>query len=231
MNILKVPFLKFPSLSNLSDPLLHIIYFKFPEIVLFFIIEQSFFTSAFDKLEKEGVKAESLIPVFPSLTFPNHYSIATGSYAGTHNITGNSFYDKKIRKKYSLKNKETVRDAKFYNSEPIWVTAEKEGLVSATYFWVGSEAKIGGYYPTYYKNYQSGIDPEIKIKQVVDWLELPIQERPRLICLYFNEPDHAGHVYGSDSKEVNHQIELSDNIVIHNTEISTTKLFFINLNL
>ena len=77
----------------------------------------------------------------------------------------------------------------------------------------GSEAKIGGYYPTYYKNYQSGIESEIKIKQVVDWLELPIQERPRLICLYFNEPDHAGHVYGANSKEVNRKIEDSDSIL------------------
>ena len=117
------------------------------------------------------------------------------------------------KNKYSYKNKNTVQDAKWYGAEPIWVTAEKNGIVTATYFWVGSEAKIGGYYPTYYKNYQSGIDPGIKIKQVVDWLKLPIKKRPRLICLYFNEPDHAGHVYGANSKEVNQEVKNSDDIL------------------
>ncbi|SVE29100.1 uncharacterized protein METZ01_LOCUS481954, partial [marine metagenome] len=80
-------------------------------------------TPNFDRLAEEGVKADGLIPVFPSLTFPNHYSIATGAYAGTHNITGNSFYDKKYGKKYSMYERDTVRDPKFYKAEPIWVTA------------------------------------------------------------------------------------------------------------
>jgi len=168
-------------------------------------------TPNFDYIEKNGIRAESLKPVFPSLTFPNHYAIATGCYANKHKILGNQF--KTFSGEYSYKNKDTVQDAKWYGAEPIWVTAEKSGIITATYFWVGSEAKIGGYYPTYYENYQSGIDPKVKIKQVVDWLELPIKERPRLICLYFNEPDHAGHVYGANSKEVNKQIENSDYIL------------------
>ena len=101
-------------------------------------------TPNFDKLEEEGVKAEALIPVFPSLTFPNHYSIATGAYSGTHNITGNSFYDKEFREKYSLYDREKVRDPKFYKSEPIWVTAERQGVNAASYYWVGTEAPIKG---------------------------------------------------------------------------------------
>ena len=168
-------------------------------------------TPNFDRIAKDGIKAKSLKPIFPSFTFPNHYAIATGCYADKHKILGNEFST--FLGEYSYKNKDTVQDAKWYGGEPIWVTAEKNGIITATYFWVGSEAKIGGYYPTYYKNYQSGIDSEVKIKQVVDWLELPIQERPRLICLYFNEPDHAGHVYGADSKEVNEQIKISDDIL------------------
>ena len=168
-------------------------------------------TPNFDYIEKNGIRAESLKPIFPSLTFPNHYAIATGCYANKHKILGNQF--KTFSGEYSYKNKDTVQDAKWYGAEPIWVTAEKSGVITATYFWVGSEAKIGGYYPTYYKNYQSGIAPKVKIKQVVDWLELPIKERPRLICLYFNEPDHAGHVYGANSNEVNKQIENSDYIL------------------
>ena len=170
-------------------------------------------TPNFDHIEENGIKAKSLKPIFPSFTFPNHYAIATGCYADKHKILGNEFIT--FLGEYSYKNKSTVQDAKWYGAEPIWVTAEKNGIITATYFWVGSEAKIAGYYPTYYKNYQSGIGSEAKTKQVVDWLELPIKERPKLICLYFNEPDHAGHVYGSDSHEVNDQIEISDNILGH----------------
>ena len=168
-------------------------------------------TPNFDFIENNGIKAKSLKPIFPSFTFPNHYSIATGCYADKHRILGNEFTT--YLGEYSYKDKSTVQDAKWYGAEPIWVTAEKNGIITATYFWVGSEAPIGGYYPTYYKNYQSGIDSKVKIKQAVDWLELPIQERPRLICLYFNEPDHAGHVYGSNSNEVNEQIGISDDIL------------------
>ena len=168
-------------------------------------------TPNFDYLEKWGVKAKSLKPIFPSFTFPNHYSIATGCYANKHGILGNEF--KTGLGRYSYKNKNTVQDAKWYGAEPIWVTAEKNGIITATYFWVGSEAPIGGYYPTYYKNYQNGIDPKKKVDQAINWLELPVNERPRLICLYFNEPDHAGHVFGANSKEVNNQIKESDNIL------------------
>ena len=108
-------------------------------------------TPNFDRLAEEGVKADALIPVFPSLTFPNHYSIATGAYAGTHNITGNSFYDKTLRKDYSLYKQNTVRDSAFYKAEPIWSTAERQGLNAVSYFWVGSEAPIKGYSPSIFK--------------------------------------------------------------------------------
>ena len=109
---------------------------------------------------------------------------------------------------YSYKNPNTVKDSSWYKEEPIWTTAEKNSVISATYFWVGSEAKIGGYYPTYYKYYEPGIDPYLKVNQVIDWFILPIKERPRLVCLYFNAPDHAGHVFGANSHEVNNQIKI-----------------------
>ncbi len=168
-------------------------------------------TSYFDYVEKWGVKAQSLKPIFPSFTFPNHYAIATGCYSNKHKIIGNEFTTEEGR--YSYKDKNSVQDAKWYGAEPIWVTAEKNDIITATYFWVGSEAKIGGYYPTYYKNYESGINPYNKVDQAIDWLELPIPSRPRLVCLYFNEPDHAGHVFGPNSIEVTNQIKSSDDIL------------------
>ena len=168
-------------------------------------------TPNFDYLENHGVKAKSLKPIFPSFTFPNHYSIATGCYADKHGILGNEFEND--LGKYSYKDKRTVQDAKWYGSEPIWVTAEKNGIITATYFWVGSEAPIKGYRPTYYKNYRKGVDPRKKVDQVMNWLQLPVDERPHLVCLYFNEPDNAGHVFGPNSNEVNEQIKESDNVL------------------
>jgi len=186
-------------------------------------------TPYFDYLDKWGVKAKSLKPIFPSFTFPNHYSIATGCYADKHRILGNEFTTDLGR--YSYKDKITVQDPKWYGAEPIWVTAEKNGIISATYFWVGSEAPIAGYYPTYYKNYQNGIKPEHKVDQVIDWLKLPESDRPRLICLYFNEPDRAGHVYGANSKEVNQQIEKSDYILGYLLRSLTELDIYNNINL
>lgn len=168
-------------------------------------------TYYFDYVEKWGVKAQSLKPVFPSFTFPNHYAIATGCYSNKHKIIGNEFTTEQGR--YSYKDKSSVQDAKWYGAEPIWVTAEKNNIITATYFWVGSEAKIGGYYPTYYKEYESGINPYDKVDQAINWLELPISSRPRLVCLYFNEPDHSGHVFGPNSIEVANEIKSSDDIL------------------
>ena len=168
-------------------------------------------TPYFDYLKDWGVKAKSLKPVFPSFTFPNHYSIATGCYTDKHKIIGNEFINELGQ--YSYKDKSTVQDSRWYGAEPIWVTAEKNEVTTATYFWVGSEAPIGGYYPTYYKNYENGINPIDKVDQVINWLELPEPERPRLICLYFNEPDYAGHVFGASSIEVNDKITESDYIL------------------
>ena len=165
----------------------------------------------FDYIEEWGVKAKSLKPVFPSFTFPNHYAIATGCYANKHKILGNEF--KNELGEYSYKDKNSVQDAKWYGAEPIWVTAEKNNMITATYFWVGSEAPIGGLYPTYYKNYESGINPYDKVDQAIDWLEYPISSRPKLVCLYFNEPDHAGHVYGANSLQVNEEIKASNDIL------------------
>ena len=168
-------------------------------------------TFYFDYVEKWGVKAKSLKPVFPSFTFPNHYAIATGCYSDKHKILGNEFNTEMGR--YSYKDKNSVQDARWYGAEPIWVTAEKNDIITATYFWVGSEAKIEGYYPTYYKNYESGINPYKKVDQAIEWLGYPISSRPRLVCLYFEEPDHAGHVFGPNSIEVANEIKSSDDIL------------------
>ena len=127
---------------------------------------------------KNGVKAESLIPSFPSKTFPNHYTIATGMYPDKHGIIGNSFYSNKKNTIYSIRNRETVEDGSFYGGSPIWLEADKANVVSASFFFVGTEADIQGKHPTYYKPYDSKIRNEDRVAQAIEWLKLPELKRP-----------------------------------------------------
>ena len=168
-------------------------------------------TPNFDRIRDEGVKAESLVPIFPTLTFPNHYSIATGCYSNKHRIISNTFYSKTLEKKYSMYDRGTVTDSSFYGAEPIWVTAEKNGLKSASYFWVGSEAI--GKTPSIYKNYDSSIPFTSRVDSVISWFNLSESKRPDLVLLYFNEPDHTGHMFGPESTEIADMITQTDQLL------------------
>jgi len=170
-------------------------------------------TPNFDKLILEGVSAKSLISVFPSFTFPNHYSIATGTYAGTHGLIANSFYRNDFDASYSMRDRNTVIDGKWYGAEPIWLTAERQGVKSATFFWVGSEAEINGFRPSIYKNYDGNIPFSDRIDTVFDWFMLPHENRPQLCMLYFSEPDHLGHIWGPESTQVDSSIIEMDKLL------------------
>ena len=170
-------------------------------------------TPNFDAFIHNGVSSESLVPVFPSLTFPNHYSIATGSYVDRHGILGNSFFSNKLDKKYSMRDSKTVQNGDFYGMEPIWVTAEKNNLKAATFFWIGSEAEISGYRPSIYKNYDGSVLFESRVDSVVSWFEYKEDKRPRLSMLYFSEPDYTGHRYGTKGNEIIFSIEKMDNLL------------------
>ncbi len=150
---------------------------------------------------ESGVKAESLIPSFPSKTFPNHYTIATGMYPDKHGIIGNSFYNYKKNLTYSIRDREMVEDGSFYGGSPIWLEADKARMVSASFFFVGTEADIQGVRPTYYKEYDGKIKNEDRVSQAIDWLKLPKLNRPHLITMYFSDMDNTGHRYGPNSKE------------------------------
>ncbi len=151
---------------------------------------------------ENGVKAESLIPSFPSKTFPNHYTIATGMYPDKHGILGNSFYSKAKNVTYSIGNREMVEDGTFYGGSPIWVQADKAGMVSASYFFVGSEANVQGIRPTYYHMYDGKIKNEDRVAEVLYWLALPAKQRPHMITLYFSDMDDVGHRFGPNNDEV-----------------------------
>lgn len=155
-------------------------------------------TPTLNLLAKEGVKAESLIPCFPSKTFPNHYTIATGLYPSNHGLVNNSFYDPASGESYAIVKKEARFNPAFYDGEPIWITAQNQGLHTASYNWVGSDVAIQGIHPDYWKDYNGGIPLIQRIDTIVKWLEMPKAQRPRLIMAYYHEPDGMGHSYGPD---------------------------------
>ena len=158
--------------------------------------------ATFDSLAKVGVRAQSLKPAFPSITFPNHYTMATGLYSDHHGIVANSFYDPTSARHYSISDRSAVEDAAFYGGEPVWVTAEKQGVRTASFFWVGSEAPIRGRYPTYWKKYDQKVPFSARVDTVISWLSLPVDKRPQLVMMYYHEPDASGHRYGPESKEM-----------------------------
>ena len=170
-------------------------------------------TPNLDYIASKGVRADYVIPAFPTKTFPNHYSMATGLYPDNHGLVNNNFYCPDLDMTYRLGDRQSVENGIFYGGEPIWVTAEKQGLVTASYFWVGSEAPVQGIQPTYWKPYQGNVPFEARIDTVIAWLNLPEEQRPRLITFYFDEPDSQGHYSGPDSREVLEVIEHLDQLV------------------
>ena len=170
-------------------------------------------TPNLDFMRDNGVKAESIQPVFPSKTFPNHYALATGAYAATNMITANKFYDNEFKEIYQIADKEKVRDAKWYKAEPIWVTAERQDVIAASYFWVGSEAPIKGYLPSIVKAYDHNFPYLARVDSVMSWLQLPEGKRPHLVLLYFDEPDSGGHKFGPENPGIIPIIKRMDDIL------------------
>jgi predicted AlkP superfamily pyrophosphatase or phosphodiesterase len=162
------------------------------------------------RLSSQGVAADYLEPCFPSLTFPNHYSIATGLYPAHHGIVDNSFYDPNKKEVYSLSNRKAVSDSSWYGGTPLWVLAEKQQMLSACFYWVASESAIQGVRPSYYYSYSDRIPMDRRLQALKDWLTLPEERRPHLITFYFSEPDHEEHRYGPDSKEAEEAVQTVD---------------------
>lgn len=153
-----------------------------------------------ERLAREGAQARSLIPVFPTKTFPNHYTIVTGLYPEHHGIVANTMKDPELGS-FSLSNRRAVEDGRWWGGEPLWSTAEKQGVRAATCFWPGSEAEIGGIRPSYWRRYDKSFAAESRVELVLQWLDLPAEERPGLVTLYFSDVDTAGHEHGPESKE------------------------------
>jgi predicted AlkP superfamily pyrophosphatase or phosphodiesterase len=147
-------------------------------------------------LAARGVRSQGLIPSFPSVTFPNHYTIVTGMVPDHHGIIANAMFDASIGKDKFTMSSATAKDPRWWGGEPIWTTAIKQGQKSAAMFWPGSEAVK----PTYWKPFDDNVSNEDRVKQVLEWMRLPEADRPTFSTLYFSEVDHAGHDSGPDTQ-------------------------------
>lgn len=158
-------------------------------------------------LGKQGVWApEGMLPSYPSLTFPNHFTIVTGLYPEHHGLVANSFLDPAREARYGMSDPKAVTDGTWYSGTPLWSLAESQGMRAACIFWPGSEAEIAGFRPSWYAKFDNKTQatPEVqqaRIDDAVALLRLPVEERPHLITIYYSEPDHEGHQFGPDAPE------------------------------
>jgi alkaline phosphatase D len=169
-----------------------------------------FKTPNLNAIAKAGVHAKSLKPSYPTKTFPNHYSIVTGMYPDYHGIINNSFYDPSLQKTFSLSGAAKT-DAQFYGGNPIWNVAELQGIKTASFYWPGSDTGVKS--PSIYRKYDDTVSYSNRIDTVIGWLNLPEKDRPHLITLYFDEPDHTGHTFGPSSIENSKMVVKMDSIV------------------
>jgi len=157
---------------------------------------------------------DGMIPSYPSVTFPNHYTIVTGLYPEHHGIVANTFYDPARKETYSYTNPKITGDGSWYGGTPLWVLAEKQGMRAASFFWPTSDAEIQGKRPSYNLGpYDDNFPAEKRAEQTLAWLQLPPQKRPHLILLYCPNTDHAGHVYSPDAPETGEAVRYVDEMI------------------
>jgi len=151
-----------------------------------------------------GVQA-AMRPSFPSLTFPNHYTLVTGRYPDHHGIVDNIMDDPSLaHPHFTYSDHEANQDPAWWEeATPLWVSVQRQGGHAATLFWPGSETEIHGMRPDHYLPYDKGMAESDRVGQVLAWLDLPEDQRPSFLTLYFDKVDTAGHHEGPDSPAVN----------------------------
>ena len=147
------------------------------------------------------MRAEGLIPQFPSKTFPNHYTIVTGLTLAHHGIVSNNMQAPDIPGTFSMSNRDVLADPRWWGGDPIWNTAERQGKIAAAMFWPGSETRIGGRQATFWRDFDDDLPNQDRVNQLIEWLKLPEGKRPSFLTLYFSDVDNAGHRWGPDSDQ------------------------------
>ena len=167
-----------------------------------------------DSIARAGVRAV-MKPSFPSSTFPNHYTLATGLVPDHTGIVNSQFWDSVNQVMYSMGDKPTRNNPDYYAGEPIWTTAEKQGVKTGSIYWVGSDIPIKGTLPSYYRYWYD--EPRLDFSERVDdalrLLSLPEDERPRLVMLYIDEPDATSHEFAPRSIETGIMVHYLDSLM------------------
>jgi predicted AlkP superfamily pyrophosphatase or phosphodiesterase len=162
---------------------------------------QKYSSPTIRQLIARGVST-SLIPSYPSKTFPNHYTIVTGLYPGHHGVVGNTVRDLDTGRRLTMANRVENQDPLWWGGEPLWVSVQRAGGTAAPMFWPGSEAPIMGQRPRFWEPFSEAVPANARVDRILQWLDLPVTERPTFLTLYFSDVDGAGHDSGPDSRAV-----------------------------
>ena len=167
-----------------------------------------------DSIAANGVAA-TMVPSYPSSTFPNHFTLATGLVPDHHGIVNSQFWAPEKGELFSMGDSATRYNPYYFGGEPIWVTAKKQGVKSASIYWVGSDVAIQGLYPDYYLRWDN--EPRLtypqRVEEALRIAKLPESERPSLLMVYFDEPDWTTHHYGPVAEESEAVIEELDSLM------------------
>lgn len=164
-------------------------------------------------LAERGVRAERLIPAFPTKTFPNHYTLVTGLRPERHGIVANNMFDPAIGRRFTISDTAVTHDPRWWGGEPLWNTVERQGKKAASFFWVGSDIAIGGRRPTWYRVYDGRVPNRERVATVLEWLGMPAESGPAFVSTYFSDVDDAGHTYGPDAPATSAAIARVDSMI------------------
>ncbi|OJJ46181.1 hypothetical protein ASPZODRAFT_133185 [Penicilliopsis zonata CBS 506.65] len=170
---------------------------------------------------KQGVSPPYMLPSFPSVTFPNHFTMVTGLYPESHGVVGNSFWDPVLKEAFHYTDPSHSMQPKWWNAEPLWVTAEDQGVKSAVHMWPGSEAHLGDKEPSFVDKFNGSEVLPRKTTRILELLDLPGLEvesdgsaqRPQFIAAYVPNVDAEGHRHGPDSIETRRAIRKVDDML------------------
>ncbi|KZZ94492.1 Type I phosphodiesterase / nucleotide pyrophosphatase family protein [Ascosphaera apis ARSEF 7405] len=179
-------------------------------------------TPTLSSIIKQGISPPYMMPSFPSVTFPNHFTLMTGLYPESHGVVGNTFYDPHLDDDFYYTNPAKSTQSKWWTAEPLWSVAESQGVRSAVHMWPGSEANIGKVSPTVVDGYNKSVLLQKKAERILDLLDLPgdhdddadeTNRRPAFIAAYVPNVDADGHRYGPNTTQVRETIVKVDNML------------------
>nr|XP_046262008.1 glycerophosphocholine cholinephosphodiesterase ENPP6 isoform X2 [Scatophagus argus] len=157
----------------------------------------------FRELVNNGVKVDYMTPDFPSLSYPNYYSLMTGRHCDVHQMTGNYMWDNASKKEFLIGTNPDSRLPLWWNgSEPLWVTLQKLGKKVFMYYWPGCEVEILGVRPSFCEKYVYNPSEKNLTDSIVNALNVLSSGKAGMAAIYYEKIDVEGHHFGPDSHQV-----------------------------